>query len=256
MRGTNLAAIYVLWLREIKRFVRSKSRIASTLALPFLFLVGFWYGFRAIQLPGVGNGVDYLQFLVPGIVGMTMLFAASFGGFSVIYDRQFGFLKEILVTPVDRVSIALGRIAGSTSTAVVQGVLILVIAVFIGFRPVSWLAILPALAFMILIGAAFMGLGLVFASRIDDFHAFNLVFNYVLFPLLFLSGAIYPVTNFPPAITYLTYLNPLTYGIDGLRGVLVGSSLFPPAVDFIVMTGFAVLFVLLGAYSFEESDAV
>ena len=256
MRGTNLAAIYVLWLREIKRFVRSKSRIASTLALPFLFLVGFWYGFRAIQLPGVGSGVDYLQFLVPGIVGMTMLFSASFGGFSVIYDRQFGFLKEILVTPVDRVSIALGRIAGSTSTAVVQGVLILAISVFIGFRPVSWLAILPALVFMLLIGAAFMGLGLVFASRIDDFHAFNLVFNYVLFPLLFLSGAIYPVTNFPPAITYLTYLNPLTYGIDGLRGVLVGSSLFPPTLDFLVMTGFAVLFVLLGAYSFEESDAV
>jgi len=115
MRGTNVSAIYVLWLREMKRFARSKSRVVSTLALPFLFLVGFWYGFRSLPVAGTG-GVGYLQFLVPGIVGMTMLFSASFGGISVLFDRQFGFLKEIMVTPVDRVSIALGRVAGSTTT--------------------------------------------------------------------------------------------------------------------------------------------
>jgi ABC-2 type transport system permease protein len=256
MRGTNTAAIYVLWLRELKRFRRSKARVVSTLALPFLFLVGFWYGFRAVQFPGVDGGVGYLQFLVPGIVGMTMLFSASFGGLSVLFDRQFGFLKEILVTPVDRVSIALGRVAGSTTTAVVQGVLILGVSMLIGFRPVSWLGLVPALGFMVLIGATFIGLGLVFASRMDDFQAFNLVFNFVLFPLLFLSGAIYPVTNFPRLVTYLTYLNPLTYGIDGLRGVLVGSSMFSPLLDFVVMVGFALLFVVLGAYAFEGSDAV
>ncbi|MFB6155652.1 MAG: ABC transporter permease [Haloferacaceae archaeon] len=256
MRGTNAAAIYVLWLREMKRYSRSKARIASTLALPFLFLVGFWFGFRSVQLPGVGEGVDYLQFLVPGIVGMTMLFSAAFGGISVIFDRRFGFLKEILVTPVDRVSIALGRVAGSTTTAVIQGVLILAISVAIGFRPVSWLGVVPALGFMVLIGATFIGLGLVFASRIDDFQAFNLVFNFVLFPLLFLSGAIYPVSNFPPALRYLTYVNPLTYGIDGLRGVLVGASAFSPLLDFAVVAGFALAFVVLGAYSFEGSDAV
>lgn len=256
MRGTNTAAIYVLWLREMKRFVRSRSRVVSTLALPFLFLVGFWFGFRSVQLPGVGDGIDYLQFLVPGIVGMTMLFAASFGGISVLFDRQFGFLKEILVTPVDRVSIALGRVAGSTTTAVIQGVLLLGISMVIGFRPVSWLGLVPALGFMILIGATFIGVGLIFASRINDFHAFNLIFNFVLFPLLFLSGALYPVTNFPPVIRYVTYLNPLTYGIDGLRGVLVGTSRFSPALDFVVILGFAVVFVVLGAYSFEGSDAV
>ncbi|MFB6130625.1 MAG: ABC transporter permease [Salinigranum sp.] len=250
MRGTNAAAIYVLWLREMKRFVRSKSRVVSTLALPFLFLVGFWYGFRSVQFPGMSGGTNYLQFLVPGIVGMTMLFSASFGGLSVLFDRQFGFLKEIMVTPVDRVSIAVGRVVGSTTTAVIQGVLILALSVLVGFRPVSWLGVLPALAFMVLIAATFIGIGLVFASRIDDFQAFNLIFNFVLFPLLFLSGAIYPVTNFPTVVTYLTYLNPLTYGVDGLRGVLVGSSLFPPAL------GFAVAFVVVGAYAFEGSDAV
>jgi len=256
MRGTNLAAIYVLWLREMKRYARSRSRIVSTLALPFLFLVGFWYGFRSIQLPGVGGGVDYLQFLVPGIVGMTMLFSASFGGISVIFDRQFGFLKEILMTPVDRVSIALGRVVGSTTTAVIQGVLILVISVVIGFRPVSWLGLVPALVYMVLIGATFIGLGLLFASRVNDFQAFNLIFNFILFPLLFLSGAIYPVTNFPTVVTYLTYANPLTYGIDGLRAVLVGRSMFPAALDLAVIAGFAIAFVLLGAYAFEGSDAV
>lgn len=256
MRGTNTAAIYVLWLREMKRFRRSKSRILSTLALPLLFLVGFWYGFRSIQLPGMGGGVDYLQFLVPGIVGMTMLFSAAFGGISVIFDRQFGFLKEILVTPVDRISIALGRVAGSTTTAVIQGVLILGISVLIGFRPVSWVALLPALGFMVLLGASFTGLGLVFASRIDDFQAFNLIINFVLFPLLFLSGAIYPVTTFPTAIRYLAYANPLTYGIDGLRGVLVGNSMFSPLLNAAVIVGFAVAFVVLGAHAFEGSDAV
>lgn len=256
MRGTNAAAIYVLWLREMKRYRRSKSRIVSTLALPFLFLVGFWYGFRSIQLPGMGSGIDYLQFLVPGIVGMTMLFAAAFGGISVIFDRQFGFLKEILVTPVDRISIALGRVVGSTTTAVIQGVLILAISVGIGFRPVSWLGLAPALGFMILIGATFNGLGLLFASRIDDFQAFNLIVNFVLFPLLFLSGAIYPVSNFPTAVTYVAYANPLTYGVDGLRGVLIGSSMFPPLLDFVVVAGFALAFVVLGAYAFEGSDAV
>ncbi|MFB6075217.1 MAG: ABC transporter permease [Haloarculaceae archaeon] len=255
MRGTNVAAIYVLWLREMKRFVRSKSRVASTLALPFLFLVGFWFGFRSIQLPGAG-GVDYLQYLVPGIVGMTMLFSASFGGISVLFDRQFGFLKEILVTPVDRVSIALGRVVGSTTTAVIQGVLLLVVAVAIGFRPVSWLGLVPAVGFMVLIGATFIGVGLAFASRIDDFQAFNLLFNFLLFPLLFLSGAIYPVSNFPAPLQYVTYLNPLTYGIDGLRGVLAGVSTFSPVLDFAAMVGFALLFVLVGAYAFEGSDAV
>lgn len=256
MRGTNVAAIYVLWLREMKRFSRSKARVVSTLALPFLFLVGFWFGFGSVQLPGVGDGVDYLQFLVPGIVGMTMLFAASFGGISVLFDRQFGFLKEILVTPVDRVSIALGRVAGSTTTAVVQGVLLLSISVVIGFRPVSWFGVVPALGFMVLIGATFIGVGLLFASRINDFQAFNLVFNFVLFPLLFLSGALYPVSNFPPLVRYVTYANPLTYGVDGLRGVLVGTSMFPPLLDFVVMVGFASTFVVLGAFAFEGADAV
>lgn len=255
MRGTNLAAIYVLWLRELKRFSRSKARVVSTLALPFLFLVGFWFGFRSIELPGV-EGVDYLQFLVPGIVGMTLLFSAAFGGISVIFDRQFGFLKEILVSPVDRVSIALGRIAGSTTTAVLQGGLILALSVGIGFRPVSWLGLLPAVAFMGLIGGTFMGLGLAIGSQLDDFQAFNLVFNFVLFPLLFLSGAIYPVTQFPGVVAYVAYVNPLTYGVDGLRGVLVGTSMFPVVLDFTVLVGFTLAFVGLGAYAFEHSDAV
>ncbi|MFB6165898.1 MAG: ABC transporter permease [Haloarculaceae archaeon] len=256
MRGTNLAAIYVLWLREMKRFRRSKSRVLSTLALPFLFLVGFWFGFRSMPVAGASGDVSYLQYLVPGIVGMTMLFSASFGGISVLFDRQFGFLKEILVTPVDRVSIALGRVAGSTTTAAIQGLLLLFISILVGFRPVSWLGLVPAVAFMLLIGATFIGLGLVFASRIDDFQAFNLLFNFVLFPLLFLSGALYPVSNFPPVVRYVTYVNPLTYGIDGLRGVLAGVSTFDPRVDLLVMVGFALVFVVAGAYAFEGSDAV
>ena len=256
MRGTNLPAIYVLWLREMKRLRRSKSRIVGMAALPLFFLVGLGYGMGSVRIGGAGGGVSYLQFLVPGVVGMTMLFAASFGGLSVLWDRQFGFLKEILVTPVDRVSIVLGRMAGSVTTALIQGVLILAVSAVVGFRPDGVLGLVPALGFMALIGTTFVGLGLLLASRIDDVQAFNLLFNFVLLPLLFLSGAIYPIENLPSVAVYLAYANPLTYGVDGLRGVLVGVSTFDPLLDFVVMVGFAAALVVAGAVAFDRSSAV
>ena len=255
MRGTDGQAVVGLWRRDVIRFRRSKARVASSLALPVLFLIGFWVGFGSIDLQEAG-GVGYREFLVPGVVGMTMLFAAAVGGISVVVDREVGVLKALLVAPVDRISLGLGRVAGGTTTAVVQGGLVLALAIAIGFRPASWTGLALAVVFMGLAGATFTGLGLAIGSRLADFQAFNLVFNFVLFPLVFLSGAFYPVSRLPRPAAYLAYANPLTYCVDGLRAVLVGASVYPAIVDLAASAGFAVACVLLGARAFSGADAV
>ena len=162
------AAITVLWLREMKRFVRAKSRIIGALAMPLFFLGFLGMGFRRMAIPGMGDGVGYLQFLVPGILGMSLLFSSTFGGLSVLWDREFGFLKEIMVAPVSRVSIVLGRIAGGVTTSMIQVLLLFGISFLMGFRLRSLPMLLLALVFMILISVTFLGLGLVFASMMKD----------------------------------------------------------------------------------------
>ncbi|MBU4203664.1 MAG: ABC transporter permease, partial [Acidobacteria bacterium] len=220
------AAITVLWLREMKRFVRAKSRIIGALAMPLFFLGFLGMGFRRMAIPGMGDGVGYLQFLVPGILGMSLLFSSTFGGLSVLWDREFGFLKEIMVAPVSRVSIVLGRIAGGVTTSMIQVLLLFGISFLMGFRLRSLPMLLLALVFMILISVTFLGLGLVFASMMKDMQGFSIVMNFVIFPLFFLSGALYPLDNFPAWLRALSYLDPLTYGIDGIRAALIGYSSF------------------------------
>ena len=249
-------AIQVLWLREMKRFLRAKSRIFGALAMPLFFLAFLGMGFRRMPVPGVEGGVDYIRFLVPGILGMSLLFSSTFGGLSVMWDKEFGFLKEIMVAPVSRISIVLGRMAGGVTTALIQGALILLISLIMGFRVNSVIALLWALLFMVLISATFLGLGLVFASKMKDMQGFSIVMNFVIFPIFFLSGALYPLENLPVWLRYLGYANPLTYGVDGLRSVLIGVASRPMLLDLVLMVFFALLMIGLGAYFFEKSEAV
>ncbi|MFA9453629.1 MAG: ABC transporter permease [Candidatus Aminicenantaceae bacterium] len=249
-------AIQVLWLREMKRFLRAKSRIIGALAMPLFFLAFLGMGFNRMAVPGVEGGVGYIRFLVPGILGMSLLFSSTFGGLSVLWDREFGFLKEIMVAPVSRISIVLGRIAGGVTTALIQSVLILLISFLMGFRINSALSLPLALVFMILISVTFLGLGLVFASKMRDMQGFSIVMNFVIFPLFFLSGALYPLENLPIWLRYLGYADPLTYGVDGLRGVLIGVSSRPILLDLGIMLFFSLLMIALGAYFFEKSEAV
>jgi ABC-2 type transport system permease protein len=249
-------AIAVLWLREMKRFMRAKSRIIGALAMPLFFLGFLGLGFRRMAVPGLEAGVGYIRFLVPGILGMSLLFSSTFGGLSVLWDREFGFLKEIMVAPVPRVSIVLGRIAGGVTTALIQSLLILVISFLMGFRVPSAFLFLPALVFMVLISVTFLGLGLVFASKMRDMQGFSIVMNFVIFPLFFLSGALYPLGNFPRWLRALSYLDPLTYGVDGLRGTLIGFSSHPVVFNFALMVVFSALMIGLGAYFFERSESV
>jgi ABC-2 type transport system permease protein len=249
-------AVYVLWLREMKRFSRARSRVLGSLVMPLFFLAFLGLGFSRMPIPGVAPGVNYVKFLVPGIIGMALLFSSTMQGLSVLWDREFGFLKEIMVAPVSRVSIALGRIAGGVTTSLFQALLILGVSVILGFRPHSGLGFLAALGFMILISFTFIGLGLVFASRMKDLQGFGLVMNFLVFPLFFLSGAFYPLTNLPWAVRSLSYADPLTYGIDGLRAVLIQTHSFPLVFDFLILAGFAAAMLFLGAYFFERSESV
>ncbi len=260
-------AVAVMWLREMKRFLRARSRIVGALAMPLFFLAFMGLGFNRMAVPGLAGGaaggaaagthsLSYLRFLVPGIIGMSMLFTSTFAGLSVLWDREFGFLKEIMVAPVSRVSLVLGRIAGGTTTTLIQGLLLLSVSIVLGFRPGSWAGLVPAVLFMFLIAVTFIGLGLVFASNMKDMQGFSIIMNFIMFPLLFLSGALYPMKNLPVWLRPLSYADPLTYGIDGMRAALLGVSMFSAALNLVVLAGFSLLMVVLGAYFFEHSESV
>jgi len=252
----NKTAIYVLWMREMKRWWRAKSRIVGSLAMPLFFLAFLGLGFRRMTIPGLSEDVGYIRFLVPGIIGMNILFSSTFGGLSVLWDREFGFLKEIMVAPVSRVSIVLGRIAGGATTALIQAVLILAISYIMGFKIINISSIFLAIVFMILIAVTFLGLGLIFASKMRDMQGFSIVMNFVIFPLFFLSGALYPLENFPVWLRYISKIDPLTYGVDGLRAALIGVSSFSIFYNFIFMVIFSSVMIFLGAYFFEKSESV
>ena len=243
-------AIYVLWLRDMKWFLRAKARIISTIVMPFLWLAILGMGLGAVtQIPGVGN---YIDFLAPGIVAMAILFNATMTGVSVLWDRQFGFLKEILVAPVSRISIMLGKTFGGTTTSIIQGVMLLLVAGLIGAKMPGPAGFLLALLFMIVLAIGFVGLGLAIASRITDPVAFPLVINFLIMPLFFLSGAIFPLGMAPEWLRVIAYIDPVAYGVDGLRGVIIGVSEFPIWLDLAILGIFSLAMVLLGAYLFKK----
>ncbi len=247
-----MSAIYVLWLRQLKRYWRSKSRMIGVLGQPLLFLIALGLGFGPIyQRAGGGN---YIQFLAPGIVAMTILMNAVFNGIEVIWDRQFGFLKETLVAPVSRFEIMFGRTLGGATVAFLQGLIVLVIAVVIGFRPYSLLQLSVALLFMILTALLFTALGIAIASRLEDMQAFPLIMNFLVMPLFFLSGALFPLTGLPGTLKIITTLNPLTYSVDGIRGALTGTSHLGFLVDFSVILGCLIFIGALGSYLFSKVE--
>ncbi|MEA3253861.1 MAG: ABC transporter permease [Chloroflexota bacterium] len=250
--------IYTMWLRQMKRFLRVKARIASSVLMPFLFLafLGLPMSFMpARTIPGMPEGVGYLDFLAPGIVGMTLLFSATMSGASVIWDKEFGFLKEVLVAPVNRFSIILGRSLGGMTTAIIQALLIVGIAVLMGVRISSFAGFLLSIVFMILTCATFTGLGLILATKLGDTEGFMAIMNLVIMPIFFLSGAFFPLQAMPVGIRYVMYSNPLTYGVDGLRGTLVGAASFPLWLDFTVLLALSIALAGLGAYFFSKMEA-
>jgi ABC-2 type transport system permease protein len=238
----------------MKRFLRSWSRMVSMLIMPLFFLVFLGFGFKGAFFPGVGYTKDYIHFLVPGVIGMTLISTSTIAGLSVLWDREFGFLKEIMVAPVSRLSIALGRIVGGMTTSIIQAILILVISIGMGFSFLNLPSLFLTIIIMILISSGFIGLGLILASIMRDIQGFGLITQLVIMPLVFLSGAIFPLTNLPVFLRYISYLNPLTYGVEGLRRALVGFSFLPFWLDLLVLCVFSLFTIILGSYLFEKSE--
>jgi len=242
--------IYILWLRQIKRYLRSKSRLVGSLAQPLLFLLALGYGFGSVfQKAGEGS---YINFLAPGIIGMSIIFTAIFSGIEIIWDRQFGFLKEMLVAPVSRLSIMIGRTLGGATVAAMQGFVVLAISLLFGFHPYSWGGILPAILVMFLVALLFTSLGTMIASLLDDMQGFQLIMNFLVMPLFFLSGALFPLQGLPKALSIIAGIDPLSYGIDALRILLIGTGHYGLGIDIVVLGAITAVFLYLGSYFFKK----
>lgn len=242
-------AIYILWLRQLKRYFRSRSRLFGSLGQPLLFLVALGYGLGPV-FESAGRG-SYLQFIAPGVISMSILFTALFSGIEIIWDRQFGFLKETLVAPVSRTNIMIGRTLGGATVAVFQGIVVLFISVIAGFRP-HGIIIADAIFIMFLIAIAFTALGTAIASKLDDMHGFQLIMNFLVMPLFFLSGALFPLEDLNGVLSIITKINPLSYGVDGLRATLVGVSHFGLGEDIAVLVVASSVLVWVGSRLFSK----
>ena len=224
--------------------------MVGALGQPLLFLFALGYGFGSVfQKAGQGN---YVQFLVPGIIAMTVLFTSMFNGIEIIWDRQFGFLKETLVAPVPRFSIVIGRTLGGATIAVFQGLIVLLLSFLAGFRPEGSLGIPIAIGFMFLLSLVFTALGTAIASVLEDMQGFQPIMSLLVQPLFFLSGALFPLRGLPKVLGYITTVNPLSYGVDAVRGALLNVSHFGLGVDFLVLVICAMVFTIIGICLFEK----
>jgi len=245
-----MEVVFALWLREVKRYLRSRAQLVASLGQPLMYLLVLGFGLGPV-FEKAGQG-DYLQFVAPGVVGMTILFSSIFSGVGLLWDRQFGFLKETLVAPVPRIQIMVGRTLGGATTALLQGTLVLIVCLLAGFRPHDLGGVFLGLVFMALIAIVFAALGTIIGSALKDMQGFQLVMNFLVMPIFFLSGALYPLSSLPPALTFLTRLDPLSYGVDGLRGAFIGQWHFGVATDLAVLVTLAALFLALGARAFSR----
>ena len=247
-----MSAIYILWLRELKRYTRSRAQIIASLGQPMLYLLVLGFGLNPVfKRAGYGS---YFQFIAPGVIGMSVLFSSIFSGLGLLWDRQFGFLKETLVAPVPRIQIMIGRTLGGCTVAVIQGLLVLIICLISGFRPASWVAIPVAVGFMVLIAMLFAALGVIFGSSLQDMQGFQLIMNFLVLPIYFLSGALFPLTGLPVVLSYITKADPLAYGVDGMRNVLLGHSAFDPRIDLLVLVVVGSILLVIGAQRFSKIE--
>ncbi|HTP04278.1 MAG TPA: ABC transporter permease [Nitrospirota bacterium] len=249
--------IYVICLREFKKFFREKSRLLGTLARPVLWLFVVGNGMSALIRPQVG--FSYLQFIFPGMIGMTILFSSIFSSISIVWDREFGFMKEMLVAPISRLSIVIGKAISGTAISVAQAVIILILIPFLGIRLTS-LQVAEVVAVSILVAFCITSIGILIAARLTSFDGFNIIMNFLVMPMFFLSGAMYPVSSMPHALRQLTSINPLTYGIDAFKHVLLRNSTPPLGPEFsfytdlFIVSAMSVLMLTLAALSFRRKD--
>ncbi len=248
--------IYVITLRDLKKFFRQKSRLIGMIARPLTWL--FLIGTGLNQVIKGGLGVSYIQFILPGILGMTILFSAMFSSISIVWDREFGFMKEILVTPVSRFSVAFGKIVSGMLVSTIQGIIIMAAAPFIGIRFTIFEALL-LVVFIMVVSICIAAIGVFIASMIKSFESFNIIMNFIVMPMFFLSGAMYPISVLPRFMRYLMYLNPLSYGIDSFKHVMFVEfahfhSDFSLLFDVVLMVAFTLVSTVLAAFAFDRQQ--
>jgi ABC-2 type transport system permease protein len=249
--------IYVICLREFKKFFREKSRLLGTLARPVLWLFVVGNGMTALIKPNAG--ISYLQFIFPGMIGMTILFASIFSSISIVWDREFGFMKEMLVAPISRLSIVIGKAISGTLISVAQALIILVLIPFLGIR-LTAVQVVEVTVVALLVSFCITSIGILIAARLSSFDGFNIIMNFLVMPMFFLSGAMYPVSSMPPALRQLTHINPLTYGIDAFKHVLLRDSTpplgpeFSLSLDILVVTAVSAIMLALAALSFRRKE--
>jgi ABC-2 type transport system permease protein len=259
-------AIYVVLMRELKRYWRAKARVISSVAQSFFFLVIFGLGLGGFigNFEGISTleGVDYLSYMAPGVIGMGLLFGSIFSGVSVVFDRQFGFMKEMLVAPVSRTSIIIGKILGGATTATIQGIILMVVAGFLGAFTPSLALLAGAVAgigAMLLISSGFVGLGVAIGSTLNDFHAFQLLSTFVMWPLFMLSGAFFPIDVVPLPLQVAMLCDPMFYGVELLRWCLVGTGTellgpFGLLISIGVVAVFDILMIAIGTVQFSRAQ--
>ena len=248
----NPEVTWMLCKRQLKHYWRSKSRMIGMLGQPLLFLVALGFGFGPI-FQEAGRG-DYMTFLAPGVIGMSVLFTGMFAGINVIWDRKFGFLKESLVAPVSRTNLLLGRTLGGALVATLQGILVFILTLFVGFRPDTWLSLIPAIGYMLLTALLFTALGTAIASHLEDLQSFPLIMNFIIMPLFFLSGALFPVENLPKGFMTIVKLDPMSYAVDGIRRTLTGAGAFSHGTDLAVLITLTTLILLIGGHLFRKIE--
>jgi len=243
-----LEGFYALWYREMKVFTREKSRIVSSLFTPLLWIVVFGGGLgSAVSL----GGVNYQVFIFPGIITMTILFSSVFFGLYIVWDKKIDFFKEVLVAPLNRTTIFAGKMVGGSIDALLQGCAMLVFGLVLGVS-YTFLAIVMAFLFMFVLASALVSLGLIIGSNMESVEGFQLVVSFLVFPLFFFSGALFPTKNLPPYLLAFTALDPVTYAVDGLRGAILGTSQLPIVLNFAILSAFAVAMVAVGTWSFRR----
>jgi ABC-2 type transport system permease protein len=242
--------IYIVWLREVKRYFRAKERIVSSLAMPLFWFIIFGSGMRyAVQIQNAN--INYSEFLAPGIIAMALLFTSIFSGVSVIWDREFGFLKEMLVAPVSRLSIVIGRSLGGATTAVIQGMIIMFLSILLGVK-ISLLSILFLIPLMVIISLGFVSLGITIASLMESIEGFQLIMNFIVMPMFFLSGALFPINNLPDIFKIFVFIDPMTYGVEVLRYATIGFSSIPFYLSLLFVIIFSGLMSFIGSYAFSK----
>lgn len=245
---TEITGLYALWYRELKVFTRERSRIVGSVVNPLIWLVAFGGGLGSF-LPIGSTG--YIGFIFPGVIMLTVLFTAIFFGLYIVMDKRIDFFKSVLVAPITRVTLFSGKMLGGCTDAFLQAAILLFFGIFFGI-PYTAFSLVLVVVFVLLLAMAITSLGLAIGSMLNSFEGFGLIQSFVIMPLFFLSGALYPLDNLPGWMVTVTRMNPLTYVVDGMRGALYGINTFPLTLDLGIATLFAVVLIAVGTYAFKR----